>query len=60
MEKCRFCDNCEIRVKEKESIIIFDTLIPSFGYWKWCRLHNNWCRHIAGNCEIIVKIKSKY
>lgn len=52
MEKCRFCDNCEIRIKGKGSIIILDILVPNFGYWKWCRFHNNWCRYIAGNCKI--------
>ena len=55
--KCKFCDSCEIRFKEKESKTVFDIDFTFFAQWKWCRLHNNWCRYIAGKCNQKLEIK---
>lgn len=55
--KCKFCDNCEIRFKEKESKTIFDIEVSFFTQWKWCRIYNNWCRYIAGKCSKRIEIQ---
>lgn len=64
--KCNVCGNYEIREKEIGKIkpkIIADVYpdieIPLFYHWKWCKLHNNWCRNIAGNCDVVI-IENNY
>ena len=52
-------------MKEKEigkkKLNISDEIeIPVFHLWKYCRLKNNWCRNIAGNCgEVVKKVEKK-
>lgn len=63
--KCKICGKYEIREKEMEkksllSDLYPDLKIPVIRHWKWCKLNNNWCRNVAGNCgEIINKSENK-
>ena len=60
--KCKLCGRYEIREKEigkKKLSIDSEIEIPIFHYWKWCKLNNNWCRNVAGNCGEIVKTPEK-
>ena len=58
--KCKTCGNYEIRQKEVKSIKIFDDVeVAAFHMWKWCKLHNNWCRNVAGNCGEVVSQKKE-
>lgn len=61
-EKCRLCGKYEIREKEvgeKKCHGRYEIKIPVFHFWKWCTLKNNWCRHISGNCDAIIKPQNK-
>ena len=60
--KCKTCGKYEMREKEigmKKLNISDDIEIPIFHYWKWCKLNNNWCRNIAGNCGQIIQKPEK-
>lgn len=59
--KCKLCGKYETRQKEVSTETILDEIeISLFRMWKWCKLHNNWCRNIAGNCgEVIGKAEKK-
>lgn len=61
--KCKFCGKYEMKEKEigKKKLNISDEIeIPVFHLWKYCRLKNNWCRNIAGNCgEVVKKVEKK-
>ena len=44
--KCKTCGKYETRQKEVKSVKIFDDVeVAAFHIWKWCKLHNNWCRN---------------
>lgn len=58
--KCKTCGKYEIRQKEVKSMKIFDDVeVAAFHMWKWCKLHNNWCRNVAGNCGEVVSQKKE-
>lgn len=58
--KCKICGKYEVRQKEVKSIKIFDDVeVAVFHTWKWCRLKNNWCRCVAGNCGVVVEKTEK-
>lgn len=64
--KCKFCGRYESRAKEIKmtkskyiSEIYGDFKIPVMHYWKWCKVHNNWCKSIAGNCGEVVQEKEE-
>lgn len=65
--KCKFCGKYEMRQKEVKKTkckILEDVYpeveIPVLHMWKWCKLHNNWCKFVAGNCgEIVKKVEKK-
>jgi len=65
--KCKTCGKYESRVKEVKkakcrqffSDLQEDLIFPVMHYWKWCKIHNNWCRNIAGNCGEVVQEKEK-
>lgn len=60
--KCKLCGRYETREKEigkKKLSVDSEIEIPIFHYWKWCKLNNNWCRNVAGNCGEIVKMPEK-
>ena len=60
--KCKLCGKYSMKEKEvgkKKLVISDDVEIPVFHFWKWCRLNNNWCRNIAGNCDEIVRAPEK-
>ncbi len=53
--KCKICRNYEGKEKEVGKVVVQDAVnIPIIHYWKWCKIHNNWCRNVAGKCERIV------
>ena len=56
--KCKICGRYEMRNKEtgKRQLEISDEIeIPIFRLWKWCKLKNNWCRNVAGNCGAVIQ-----
>jgi hypothetical protein len=64
--KCGICGKYESRLKElkngKRELLseIYESLkIPVIHYWKWCKIHNNWCRCVAGKCGEVVSGKEK-
>ena len=64
--KCNICGKYESRPKELKngkckllSEIYGDFNIPVIHYWKWCKIHNNWCRCVAGKCGEVVSGKEK-
>lgn len=58
--KCKTCGKYEIRQKEVKIIKIFeDVEVAAFHIWKWCKIHNNWCRCVAGKCGEVVSGKEK-
>lgn len=58
--KCKFCGRYEVRQKEVKIVKIFDDVeVAAFHMWKWCKVHNNWCKSIAGNCGEVVREKEK-
>lgn len=65
--KCKICGKYEGRAKEIKitkskyiSEIYGDFKIPVIRYWKWCKIHNNWCRNIAGKCGEFISEKEKF
>ena len=60
--KCKICGKYSMKEKEvgkKKLAISDDVEIPVFHFWKWCKLNNNWCRNIAGNCGAVVQKAEK-
>lgn len=64
--KCKLCGKYEGRVREvkttkcKQLSELCEYLeIPVMHYWKWCKIHNNWCRCVAGKCGEVVSGKEK-
>lgn len=58
--KCKFCGKYEVRQKEVKIVKIFDYVeVAAFHMWKWCKLKNNWCKNIAGNCGEVVQEKEE-
>ena len=58
--KCKICGKYEVRQKEVKSVKIFDDVeVAVFHMWKWCRLKNNWCSYVAGNCGAVVEKTEK-
>ena len=58
--KCKICGKYEVHQKEVKSVKIFDDVeVAVFHMWKWCRLKNNWCRCVAGNCGVVVEKTEK-
>jgi hypothetical protein len=56
--KCKACGRYETREKQiglKKLNVAEDIEIPVFHFWKWCKLNNNWCRNVAGNCGAVIK-----
>lgn len=62
--KCKLCGKYEVKEKEvglKKLNVSDEIEIPVFHYWKFCKLKNNWCRNVAGNCgEVVEKIENKF
>jgi len=60
--KCNICGKYETKPKSipSKNFTILDGIeVSYFRIWKWCKVHNNWCRNIAGNCEQIVLEKKE-
>ena len=55
--KCKLCVKYEVKEKEvglKKLNVSDEIEIPVFHYWKFCKLKNNWCRNVAGNCGTVI------
>ncbi len=57
--KCKICGKYEVRQKEIKEAEIFDIKVAEFHMWKWCKLKNNWCRCVAGNCGTVIQKTEK-
>lgn len=57
--KCKICGKYEVRQKAIKEAEIFDIKVAEFHMWKWCKLKNNWCRCVAGNCGEVVQKTEK-
>lgn len=58
--KCSICGKYETKSIPSKNFTILDGIeVSYFRMWKWCKIHNNWCRSIAGNCEQVVLEKKE-